>query len=802
MATLSVTVNAGGKTAKYTLTYTVSSTNTQTTLTLSSVAISEMSGNYNINPQWQVIADGETLAVGSDGNYTFSGVTKAWTKGTASSSKTIRFTVYGQSASATITVPALASYNVTYNANGGSGAPATQRKYYGQALTLTTSKPSRSNHVFIIWNTSSDGTGSTYSPGVSYTENAAVTLYAIWEAKPSISSLTAVRCDSSGNEDSDGTYAKVTCEWYVDNALGYTGAITGTIAQRGSSSSTSFTFGTNPTGYGSVTSVAIVGSGNGTVLDGDTQYTVSVTVANANTGSTQSATRNTIITTTFSVMDWKAGGGAIGIGCAAPNSGLEVGYPVAFDSNARVTDRVYLVGNDTSNEPTLAFETHDVNNTWTNASAVADGYYRSYIKAFDQGDGNGHNLLIHSGGVTVIGSGECGQGLMSAINSSSVVGLGSGITKTAETLCLASDASIAFFVGGYGSDKSQARIAQDSASFISRSVTLDSTEDASDISADQWEMLAQKQDSKGNLIGYIQSAHIKNTGAIRMQVAARRSVSGTTKYNYIALDVLPDGTASTYVSAPGAFRSAISAYGTSGGTLTGSCIIKSSDINRDGTNPSSDTWGNSLTFHDKDGESIGGVIPCHRSSGLMSCGMYVYGEGLPDPGTQYNNGLVLYVDHQGNCTYSVSSAANFRNALGASSGIFPASVGGTGSAYYDTSPPSDINGSNVSVANNTNTTVATMTITSPGKYILHAGFNFASNATGRRICGLSFDDTTGLGARTQTWSAQAVNGYGTMISLVRVVNTTGTSYKIRANAYQNSGAALNCSVYMYAFRLK
>ncbi len=73
-----------------------------------------------------------------------------------------------------------ATYKVYYNSNGGSGAPGSQIKTYGSNLTLTTVKPSRSGHTFSRWNTKSDGSGTSYYPGGSYTSNADVTLYAIW----------------------------------------------------------------------------------------------------------------------------------------------------------------------------------------------------------------------------------------------------------------------------------------------------------------------------------------------------------------------------------------------------------------------------------------------------------------------------------------------------------------------------------------------------------------------------------------------------------------------------------------------
>lgn len=83
-------------------------------------------------------------------------------------------------ANTTVTIPALTSYTVSYNANGGSGAPSSQTKYYGKSLTLSGIKPTRTGYTFKEWNTKSDGSGTTYAPSGSYTSNAAATLYAIW----------------------------------------------------------------------------------------------------------------------------------------------------------------------------------------------------------------------------------------------------------------------------------------------------------------------------------------------------------------------------------------------------------------------------------------------------------------------------------------------------------------------------------------------------------------------------------------------------------------------------------------------
>lgn len=83
------------------------------------------------------------------------------------------------SVSTSYTIPALTKYTVSYNANGGSGAPSAQSKYYGKSLTLSKTKPTRTGYDFMGWATSSGGAVS-YSAGASYTANASVTLYAVW----------------------------------------------------------------------------------------------------------------------------------------------------------------------------------------------------------------------------------------------------------------------------------------------------------------------------------------------------------------------------------------------------------------------------------------------------------------------------------------------------------------------------------------------------------------------------------------------------------------------------------------------
>lgn len=72
------------------------------------------------------------------------------------------------------------SYIISYNANGGGGAPGNQTKQHGTALTLSSTIPTWTGHTFSGWNTAQNGTGTMYQPGGSYTANTNAVLYAQW----------------------------------------------------------------------------------------------------------------------------------------------------------------------------------------------------------------------------------------------------------------------------------------------------------------------------------------------------------------------------------------------------------------------------------------------------------------------------------------------------------------------------------------------------------------------------------------------------------------------------------------------
>ena len=176
------------------------------------------------------------------------------------------------------------TYTVSYNANGGTGAPANQTKTYGTDLTLSSTKPTRENYNFLGWGTSASATTVTYTAGASYTGNAALTLYAIWElayTKPRITNFFVDRCTADGTLSSDGTFALVNFEWACDKTISSIVIAWASGTETGSQPVTA-------SGTGGKASVII---GNG-LLSAELSYTITVTVTDSIDKSTADKTLN------------------------------------------------------------------------------------------------------------------------------------------------------------------------------------------------------------------------------------------------------------------------------------------------------------------------------------------------------------------------------------------------------------------------------------------------------------------------------------------------------------------------------
>ena len=89
-----------------------------------------------------------------------------------------------------------ASFTLTYNANGGSGAPAAQTG--SGSITLSAVKPVRSGYIFKGWAQSSSATSAQYQPGETYNLAANTVLYAVWE-KEEVRPVPATRIAIKGS---------------------------------------------------------------------------------------------------------------------------------------------------------------------------------------------------------------------------------------------------------------------------------------------------------------------------------------------------------------------------------------------------------------------------------------------------------------------------------------------------------------------------------------------------------------------------------------------------------------------------
>lgn len=227
---------SGGNPWRTFISYSVSSTDTTTTLTVS-MGMNPTDGWIKSGKRvYSLSGTGQTsksktesdVKVGSDTHTAKISATWSWPRGTSAATKTITAkTVYTGSkqdgtstATLTVTVPALTSHTVTYAANGGSSTPTTQRKYYGINIALA-GAISRTGYKFAGWK-GSGATTSTYSAGATYSVNSttATTMTAQWTAN-----TFYVRFNANGGTGtmSNETFSYGTAKALTSNAFTKTG---------------------------------------------------------------------------------------------------------------------------------------------------------------------------------------------------------------------------------------------------------------------------------------------------------------------------------------------------------------------------------------------------------------------------------------------------------------------------------------------------------------------------------------------------------------------------------------------------
>lgn len=72
-------------------------------------------------------------------------------------------------------------YTVSYDANGGSGAPENQFKSRNDFVRISSDVPSKDGHMFLGWATSASAESAEYTAGDKYSEDKDLSLYAVWK---------------------------------------------------------------------------------------------------------------------------------------------------------------------------------------------------------------------------------------------------------------------------------------------------------------------------------------------------------------------------------------------------------------------------------------------------------------------------------------------------------------------------------------------------------------------------------------------------------------------------------------------
>lgn len=222
------------------------------------------------------------------------------------------------------------TYTVSYNANGGTGAPSSQTKTYGVTLTLSSTKPTRTNYNFLGWATSATGAVE-YQPGASYAKNGAVTLYAIWEIAyipPTITNVSVDRCYSSGEIADDGAYLKVSFAYQLDAV--YSGGMD--YIQLGYKLSSAASY-TNLSTY---TPSAMSGSFSQIIGSGlvETEYAYDIQIVVKDQKGSSTIVRS--VAPLSYIIDFSPEGG-VAIGKPAPSDkSFEIDIPTTFDAGLAI----------------------------------------------------------------------------------------------------------------------------------------------------------------------------------------------------------------------------------------------------------------------------------------------------------------------------------------------------------------------------------------------------------------------------------------------------------------------------------
>lgn len=255
------------------------------------------------------------------------------------------------------TVTITPTYLLTYDANGGSGAPAAA---YRPATTaaLSSTQPTRSNYAFEGWNTKSNGSGTRYAAGASFPMPAqATTLYAEWVETATLTwTLNVNTAESSiGTESKASTNARISNTTGMTNLANYgsleitSSAKSGLTSKIGTPASYDankymyVTF-TVPAGYEFVpTSISVYAQPVSTNKDvklilTDGANTITKTQTNLSQGTTTTVTETNSAKTAFK------GTVTLKIYCYGATDAYRLGTPITVSGKVRPVTLTYVGG--------------------------------------------------------------------------------------------------------------------------------------------------------------------------------------------------------------------------------------------------------------------------------------------------------------------------------------------------------------------------------------------------------------------------------------------------------------------------
>ena len=564
--------------------------------------------------------------------------------GTVAASMNTAMTLYAQWTANT--------YTISFNANGGVGAPSSISKTYGQSVTLPTDKPTRIGHTFLGWALSSSAETAQWLAGSNFSEaiTANTTLYAVWRddyESPSITTLRAYRCgfelttdtaidpdktyyERSGSgtsedpyiyteveepdvsdlptyyeliDDDEAGYARIEATWSIDTSVDEgvvnSATMTGTITPEGQPAQ-AITFQSGYQGT-SGNAVALIDG-----LDVDTQYTVTVTVTDIK-GASMATSRTVLLLRAFYIFDFGSQGNAVGIGRAAPQSGMEVGYPATFDDTVNLYDELQFNGEQAY--PTFS------RSSWSTSS--------------DQTTLPVTPCFVHD--------------------------TTSGVTYWCDGTTIASLGYLPISGGTMTGDITIAN--------TNPHLYIKDTDAESNVTTSGEFDFIYFQDKNGTTIGRVNPWI--DSGVQYMRYITQRRISGTTKYNILNLGLDASGNAVVSIggdNAAAAWRGAIGALSTGGGIMTGSIYMRNTEIDRDAANPSSKQYGQKMVlYRDTNDEIIGYIQSVRETDGRI--GLQITPVNEKSDGTSAYGAFTILVDKSGNTSYMVNGSENFRAAI-------------------------------------------------------------------------------------------------------------------------------------------